>query len=73
MSDGPDIEKLRKAAALLPVKELLEKYRKIDRIVLHPKQREFTDLGASVSERALSSPAASRARARLARSSSCST
>jgi hypothetical protein len=53
MSDGPDIEKLRKAAALLPVKERLEKYRKIDRIVLHPKQREFTDLGATVSERAL--------------------
>ena len=51
--EGPDLEKLRAAAALMPVKERLEKYRKIDRIVLHPKQQEFVDLGASVSERAL--------------------
>lgn len=51
--EGPDLERLRKAAALMPVKERLEKYRKIDRIVLHPKQRAFVDLGSSVSERAL--------------------
>jgi Terminase large subunit, T4likevirus-type, N-terminal len=51
--DGPDIEKLRKLAALMPVKERLEKYRKIDRIVLHPKQREFIELGATRTERAL--------------------
>ena len=51
--DGPDVDKLRKAAALMPVKERLEKYRKIDRLVLHPKQKEFVDLGARVSERAL--------------------
>jgi phage terminase large subunit-like protein len=51
--DGPDLEKLRKAAALMSIKERLEKYRKIDRIVLHPKQREFINLGCSVSERAL--------------------
>jgi phage terminase large subunit-like protein len=56
MSDntaGPDIEKLRKAAALLPTKERLEKYRKIDRIVLHPRQQEFVDLTATCSEAAL--------------------
>jgi phage terminase large subunit-like protein len=50
---GPDIEKLQKAAGLLPVKERLEKYRAIDRIVLHPKQREFVDLLGSCSEAAL--------------------
>jgi phage terminase large subunit-like protein len=47
---GPDIEKLRKAAALLPTKERLEKYRAIDRVVLHPKQQEFVDLTASCAE-----------------------
>jgi phage terminase large subunit-like protein len=50
---GPDIEKLRKAAALLPVKERLEKYRKIGRIELHPKQQEVVNLMASCSEVAL--------------------
>ena len=56
MSDefaGPDIEKLRKAADLMPVKERLEKYRKIDRISLHPKQAEFVELGATHRETAL--------------------
>jgi phage terminase large subunit-like protein len=52
-SAGPDIEKLRKAADLMPVKERLEKYRKIDRITLHPKQAEFVELGATRSETAL--------------------
>ena len=47
------MERLRKAAALLPIKERLEKYRSIDRIVLHPKQRLFVELGKSTSERAL--------------------
>src|SRR5437016_2060931 len=51
--DGPDITNLRKTAALMPIKERLEKYRKIDRFVLHPKQAEFVALGSSVSERAL--------------------
>src|SRR5690348_7954455 len=50
---GPDIAKLRKLAELMPVKERLEKYRKIDRIVLHPKQREFIELSARCSEIAL--------------------
>jgi hypothetical protein len=50
---GPDIEKLHKAAALLPTRERLEKYRKIDRIVLHPRQQEFVDLTATCSEAAL--------------------
>jgi phage terminase large subunit-like protein len=53
MSEGPDIEKLRKAAALMPVRERLEKYRKIDRMVLHPKQQEFVELSARHSEIAL--------------------
>jgi len=47
---GPDIEKLRKAAALLSTREHLEKYRKVDRIILHPKQREFVELSSSCSE-----------------------
>jgi phage terminase large subunit-like protein len=51
--EGPDVQKLRKAAALMPVLDRLEKYRKIDRIVLHPKQAEFVALGCSTSERAL--------------------
>lgn len=50
---GPDIEKLRKAAALLSTKDRLEKYRAIDRIILHPKQQEFVDLMASCSEVAM--------------------
>jgi hypothetical protein len=51
--DGPDVEQLRRAVGLLPIKERLERYRKIDRIRLHPKQLEFVNLGATVSERAL--------------------
>jgi phage terminase large subunit-like protein len=50
---APDIEKLRNAAALLSTREQLEKYRKVDRIILHPKQREFVELSSSCSEIAL--------------------
>jgi phage terminase large subunit-like protein len=50
---GPDVEQLRRAAGLLPVRERLAKYRRIDHIKLHPKQLEFVNLGATVSERAL--------------------
>jgi len=49
-TDEPDIEKLRKTAALLPVKQRLEKYRAIDRVVLNPKQQEFIELTGTKSE-----------------------
>ena len=51
--EGPDIAKLQKLAALLPVKQRLEQCRAIDHVVLHPKQREFVRLTATVSEGAL--------------------
>jgi len=50
---GPDIAKLQKLAELLPVKERLERGRAIDRVILHPKQREFLRLTSTVSEAAL--------------------
>jgi phage terminase large subunit-like protein len=51
--DGPDVAKLRKAAALLPLKEKLRTFRRIDHFKPYPKQREFLALGSTKRERLL--------------------